>query len=272
MRKFPLPFGALFLGALFVAQPQPTHAATVVAALCAVQQYPCLGGNILDSGVRTNFVGGLGANRFTIMPFSFADAAVSFTGTTMATDVAGKWIYLWATGTATDILGGALTLDVAFQQTNYLTVPGLWGFNDMVIGGCAGGTAANSGAVAQGAVNATGLSILTGNCSVNNPFVRAGIPVGGGLGFFTTLTAAAQFVFTAGSAAGSTIALPWGDDFPDPNVLGDPSSLGFIDPSDTSDITSLGLTPGATTPEPGTMVLLGIALAGLGFVNRRRRV
>ncbi len=73
------------------------------------------------------------------MPFSFADAAVSFSGTTMATDVAGKWIYLWATGTATDILGGALTLDIAFQQTNYLTVPGLWGFNDMVIGGRAGG-------------------------------------------------------------------------------------------------------------------------------------
>jgi hypothetical protein len=161
-------------------------------------------------------------------------------------------------------------LDVAFQQTNYLTVPGLWGFNDMVIGGCAGGTGANSGAVAQGAVNATGLSILAGNCSVNNPFVRVGTPVGGALGLFTTLTAAAQFVFTAGSAAGSTVTLPWGDDFPDPNILGDPSSLNFIDPSDTTDITNLGLTPGAT-PEPGTMALFGIALAGLGIVSRRRR-
>ncbi len=67
------------------------------------------------------------------------------------------------------------------------------------------------------------------------------------------------------------MTLPLGDDFPDPNILGDPSSLSFIDPGDTTDITSLGLTLGATTPEPGTMALLGIAFAGLGIVSHRRR-
>jgi hypothetical protein len=269
MKKFVSPFAGLILGTLMLALPQTSNATSVIAVVCAVQQYPCIGGNILDSGIRTNFVNALPANTFTIMPFAFADAAATFTGSVMATDVAGRWTYLWATGTATDLLGGALNLDVAFQQTNYLTVPGPAAYNDMIIGGCAGGTGANSGAIGQGVVNATGLSVLPGNCSVFNPFVTIGTPVAGNVGLFTTLTAAAQFVFTAGSAAGSSITLPWGDDFPDPNITGDPNSDGFIDPSDSADITNLGLTAAAAAPEPGTMALCGLAFLGLSCLRRR---
>jgi hypothetical protein len=222
-----------------------------------------------------NGIGALGANQFNIMNygFAFAGAGVDFTGSVMATDVAGLWTYLWATGTATDLMGGAQILDVAFQQLNYLTAPGPATYNDLIFGDCAPGTGANSGAIAQGLVNATGLSVISANCSVFNPFVSFGTPVNGTAGLFTSLTAAVQFVFTAGSLGGSTITLPWGVDFPDPNVLGDTNSGGgFIDPSDTADITNLGLQAApAPAPEPGTFALFGLALSGLGVMARRRR-
>jgi hypothetical protein len=247
-----------------VALPQQSHADVVAAALCAVQQYPCVGANILDSGIRNDGLNLLGANTFDIMNFSFADAAVTFNGTMMATDIAGRWIYLWGSGTATDVLGGALNLDVAFTES-YRTVPGNWTFNDMIVGGCAGGTGPNSGAIAQGVVNATGLSVIGGNCSNFNPFASVGIPVNGNLGGLTRLTGAAQFVFTAGSAPGSTVTLPWGDDFPDPAInFNDPSNpINDIDPTDDS---GLGLQP---TPEPGALPWLAGAIVLLGMARHR---
>ncbi len=267
MKKLGLRLGILLLGTLLLALPKNANAVSVAAVQCAVQQYPCLPANIIAGGSLDNGINLLPGNTFTIMPYAFGNAAVSFTGSVMATDVSGIWTYLWATGTATDLLGGALTLDVAFQQLNYVTAPGAATYNDMIIGGCAGGTGANSGAIAQGIVNATGLSVIAGNCSNFNPFASVGTPVGGTVGLFTSLTAAAQFVFTPGSLAGSTITLPWGDDFPDPSILGDPNSFGFIDPSDTTDITNLGL---AAAPEPGTMALFGLAIVCLSCIGRRR--
>jgi hypothetical protein len=269
MTKLRLRLASLLLGALFVALPQVSHAVSVSAVQCAVQQYPCLPGNIIASGALSNGINLLPGNTFTRMNYTFGNAAVSFTGSVMATDVAGAWTYLWATGTATDLLGGALTLDVAYQQLNYATIAGGATYNDMIIGGCAGGTGANSGAIAQGVVNATGLSVIVGNCSLFNPFASVGNPVGGTVGAWTSLTAAAEFVFTAGSAAGSTVTLPWGDDFPDPSITGDPNSNGYIDPTDTTDINNLGLQ--VENPEPGTFIMMGGAGLAALLIRRRRK-
>lgn len=258
--------GLLIPAALMVALPQPSHAGVISVALCAVQQYPCIGGNIVDSGTRTNFVNTIGANQFSILNFNFVDAFISFSGTVMGTDVGGQWIYLWGSGTATDRLGGAETLDIAFSQ-NYLTVPGNWTFNDMVVGGCGGGWGANSGAAAQGVVNGFGLSTIGGNCSVFNPFASIGVPANGNIGVLTNMTGLGQFVFTAGSAAGSTITLPWGDDFPDAAIPESDNPINDIDPSNYS---GLGLTPSAT-PEPATFTLFGGALCLAGLLRRRKR-
>jgi len=264
-KRFSLPIGLLLLALLMLATPQPGHANIVSAVRCATQTYPCVG--VLDSGIRNDGINVLGPNQFDIRNFFFQDAFVTFSGTMMATDVGGQWVYLWGSGTATDRLGGALVLDVAFTES-YVTVPGIWTFNDMIQGGCGGGWAAGTGAIAQGVVNATGLSVLPGNCTAFNPFVSIGTPVTGTLGLFTTLTGAAQFVFTAGSAAGSTVTLPWGDDFPDPaitfNDLNNPINL--IDPSNDS-----GLGLNQATPEPATLVLMGGALIALGLTRRRKR-
>lgn len=259
-KKLSIPL-TLLLAALFIAQPKPAHAVSVAAALCAVQQYPCAAGNTLDFGVRTNFVNALPANTWTQMPYFFGDPFVTFSGSVLAVDLSGKFIYLWATGTATDRLGGALNLDVAFQQTNYATVNGIWGFNDILIGSCAGGVGPGSTAIGQGIVDNTGLSTLTGAC--NGPFALAGIPLGGVLAGPTTLTAAAQFAFTAGSAAGSKINLPWGADFPDPTQFG----------GDFPTLTQLQNDPNLTqlsTPEPATCAMFGGALCLFALVRRRK--
>jgi hypothetical protein len=112
-------------------------------------------------------------------------------------------------------------------------------------------------------VNATGLSVLTGNCSNANPFTVFGSPVSGTIGGLTTLTAAAQFVFTAGTTVGSSITLPWGDDFPDPDIAGD--TQGFIDPGNIP----IGFADAA--PEPGTLFLAGGSLCLAGLLRRLKR-
>jgi hypothetical protein len=252
----------VMVAALLLALPQTSHAAAVTAVLCAVQTYPCPVGQVLDSGIRADGVGVLPGNTYTLLNFAFADAAVTFTGTMLATDVAGQWIYDWGDGTATDLLGLPLILDVSFQQT-YATLAGGATFNDMIAGGCAGGAGANSGAIGQGIVNATGLSVLTGNCSNANPFTVFGTPFSGTIGGLTTLTAAAQFVFTGGSAVGSSITLPWGDDFPDPDIVGD--AQGFIDPG------NIPITFTDAAPEPGTLFLAGGSLCLAGLLRRLKR-
>ncbi|MEP6962162.1 MAG: hypothetical protein ABI995_08790, partial [Acidobacteriota bacterium] len=192
MKRKPLLLGAALLAAMVAVCPQPARAATITAVLCVGPEFPCLPGNTLDSGIRTDGVGLLGTNRYSLLPFLFDDASVNFTGTMMGLDSQGKYIYLWGGGVGTSKLGiGPLWLDVQLSQT-YVTVPGNWSFSEFNNGSCnAAATAAGDNVLATMAINgATPLPVMNGVCS---PFSVAGGPVGVGLGTVTTLTALAQF-------------------------------------------------------------------------------
>src|SRR2546430_6853732 len=134
MKRTSLLLGAALLVAISAMHPQQAHAATVTAVLCAGPEFPCLPGNTLDSGFRTNGVGPLLANRYTLLPFIFDDASVNFTGTMLAVDSQAKFVYLWGGGVGTSKLGvGPLWLDVQLSQS-YVTAPGVWSFSEFNIG------------------------------------------------------------------------------------------------------------------------------------------
>jgi len=266
-------FAALILGAMVSVTPVTGHAAQVTAVECTVNIFPCPLANIIDAGVRNDGVTVLPANTFDILPFAFANADVTFNGVMMATDIQGGWIYNWGSGTATDVSlappPGGFFLDVAFQQT-YVTVPGGAVFNDMIQGTCNGGPFANTGVVVQGIVNSTGLSVLGPfACGGALPFAGVGIPVGGTVGLFTTLTGVAQFFFDSNGALGQSITLPWGDDFPDPAFdFNDPNNpLNEFTPQNVGADAAL-----ANIPEPGSVSLIGgaLLLAGLSFRARKK--
>jgi hypothetical protein len=85
---------------LFLVEPPVGHATTVQTVVCTVQIFPCPALDIVDSGVRTNFVNTLGANRYALLPFSFNDANASFGGNILVTDFAGRYIYMNVSGVA----------------------------------------------------------------------------------------------------------------------------------------------------------------------------
>ena len=259
MTRTSLLLGATLLAAICVALPQPAHAATVTAVLCAGPEFPCLPGNTLDSGFRSNTVGTLLANRYTLLPFVFDDASVNFTGTMLAVDSQGKFVYLWGGGVGTSKLGvGPLWLDVQLSQS-YVTTPGVWSFSEFNSGNCnAPATAAGDNILATLAINgANPLPLMNGVCS---PFNVTGGPVGVGVGNVTNLTGLAQFKFNAG-AVNQQVNLPWGEDFPDPaiTVFPDPSHLpaGFAEQVSVS------------VPEPSTWLLMGVGLLSVALLRRR---
>jgi hypothetical protein len=247
-------------------------AITIAAQLCNGADFFCNAGGdvIIDSGIRTNGVGILPGNTRSILGFTFTDALVTFSGTMVSADSAGKFIYLWGSGAATAQAGAAGDyLDVAISQT-YVTTPGFWNWSEIDVGTCdANAKAAASTSLVQGIVNGTTLPVLgnNGDCAAA-PFSFGAGPVVLPTGVATNLVAVAQFHFAAGNFP-QTITLPWGDDFPD-------ITLNFSDPNNPQNFITNTDVPGGFAeldngPEPGTFGLIAGALAGLTWFARRRR-
>ena len=275
--KYCLSAGALLAAICML--PIGANAVVVTAAICNNADFLCNqpGDVVLDSGIRANGVGILGANRYSILPFLFNDALMNFTGNVVVADSGGQYIYSWGTGTATafdPLLNGAsggigFFLDVTISQ-NYITVPGLWGFSEMNVGNCNATASLNgSTSLVQGVVNGAALPVLgvVGDCA-GAPFAFGSGPWLQNVGLVTNMTAAAQFYFAPGLAGAQQITLPWGDDFPDPTI-------NFNDPNNPQNFITLNDIPAGfvdQTPEPGTLTMLGgaLCLIGLGFRKRSK--
>jgi hypothetical protein len=262
-----------FLGLCMAIQPRPAQALAVTAVECTVIAFPCPIANIVDSGFRADGVGLLGANRFTVLPFVFGNADVTFSGTLLATDLLGANVYIWGGGAATYIGGpGNFYLDVQISQ-NYVTAGGVGGFSEFNVGNCTANTVGtSSGAAATLGVNGVFMPVMGssgpgpgGDCLAaggpgGNPgFSFAGGPFAFGLGGVTNLTALAQFYFDAAGGVGQSIDLPWALDFPE-------IDLGIPTPDTIANFSATN-----QAPEPGTFGLLGGALSLAVFGLRRRK-
>src|SRR5262249_13306606 len=125
MKHFALILVASVLTWVAGVSSERAQATTMTATVCAVGVNPCPAGSILDSGIRTNFVGTLLPNRYAVLPFIFADAFTSVTGTVIVGDIAGKYIYLVGYGQASSDI--VTNIDIVINQ-DYVTTPGLWTF------------------------------------------------------------------------------------------------------------------------------------------------
>jgi len=252
----------------------PAHATTMTATLCDINIAPgaCPAADTLDFGVQTNFVGLLGINRWAIEPFAFSDATAAITGNIFVVDIGGRWIYLFGQGIAaanTGALAAPVFLNVAITQ-DYVTFPQVGAFVGFDTGFCnAAATGVGSGQTGFVFVNGIPLTAGGGNTTACPAFAQAFGPDAIAEGTVTNLTAVASFDFEDG-ANGQLITLPWGDDWPDPDL----SSLNSLIQTDASvesiesALNGLGLTQ--QVPEPMTFLLFGAGLVGLGMVRRRR--
>ena len=260
---------AVLMASLVASHPQQAHATTMRATACTIAFNPCPIGDVLDTGIRTNFVGVLGANKYTVMPFTFVDAATSVSGTVVAADAGGKYIYLVGFGAATSTVG-PIDIDIGISQ-NYVTKPGPWTFSGFNIGGCnAAATADGDGVTSLPYVNGVSLGgPVSSGCS---PFAQTFGPQIRVVGGVTNLTASAIFGFNGGLGP-QVITLPWGDDFPDPDltnlVVGPTTTLDNFESALKSD----GFSLAAAAPEPAAwaLMLLGVGLVGGGLRMARRK-
>jgi hypothetical protein len=263
---------ALWLGlSLFMALPRAAQAEDVAIVICDVGQFSCPEGDIVGGSLFQLIPNNLlRANRYIVQPINYVDPGfASFNGTFVTADAGGKFIYAWGTGTATATAAMSnLYLDVSFRQ-NYVTVPGVWSFGEMLNANCDANAMADSSSIGfQGQVNGSNLPTLgaVGDCAAGNIVAGAG-PFTKSVGSVTQMLAGAQFFFPAGGNFNQSITLPFGDDFPDPTISFNDTNnpLNFITNQDIPD----GFTQDANVPEPTYVVLL--AAGGLWLVRARSR-
>ena len=287
---------ATIAGSLGLAARQPASAATVTFVDCTANVAPaaCPLGNTVSSGFETNFVGVLGFNRWTYMPFLFNDGSFSAAGNVFAVNILYgglSYTYLFGQGVTTSIgaAAPAAHIDLGITQT-YLTIPEAAVYGAFDVGFCNGAAiAAGDSQTGFPFVNGTLLTPVAANTTCAGGISQTWGPNGGFIGGLTNLTAGIDFGFNAG-AGPQAITLPWGDDGPiltiDPllpldrllspqdNPL-DGMTVGqittllngtcFTDPN-----TSARNCLTEQVPEPGSLALLGAGLLGL-ICGRRRR-
>ena len=268
LKRLLLPLAMLSLG--LVSQPKTAHATLVTAVECSVNIFPCPAAFVIDAGLRANGVGLLGPNQFAVLPFTFNNADVVFSGAMLTVDLFGTNIYVWGGGTAANLanpLPGGFYLDVQISE-NYVTAPGVGQFSEFNVGNCSNNTVGTaSGVAATLGVNGGFMPVMGnfGDCVAGGgPGGATGFafnagPFAFGVGPITNLTALAQFYFDPAGGVGQSIDLPWGEQFPDPNhPIITPLDLPNLDVTDAA-------------PEPGTFAMLGGALCAIGIAARKRR-
>jgi hypothetical protein len=253
---------ALLLGlTFFIGLPRSAKALDVAVVICDVSMFSCPADDIVP-GSLFQFIPNniLGSNKYIVQ----GAGADGFTGTFVTADSGGLYIYAWGTGTATsNALDAGKYLDVSIRQ-NYSTVPsrlsGTWTFGESLSATCdAAAQGAGASIAAQGQVNGSNLAVLgtLGDCAAGGVVASAGgykFNVGG----VTQMLDGASFLMPA---AGETITLPFGDDFPNPDI----NNGGFIT---NTDIPS-GFTQQANTPEPSALAFMALWICLAAYLRRR---
>jgi PEP-CTERM motif len=263
-------FGLLLLaGAWFTPYSGEQAHATTMAAAVTCFAAPCVN----DAGIRSNFVGVLGFNRYAVLPFLFTDVNATLAGTVVVADFLigrSNFIYLYGYGVGTQSgAGGGFFLSSAISQ-NYRTLSGIGTFGAFNIGACnATGSLAGDGAIMTPYVN--GVAIGGGHgTTACSPFTQLYGPSAQAVGTITNLTATDVMRFNSIAGGYAQITLPWGDDIPDPTLTQLNTAIDGDSPSTViADLEALGLTQ--QVPEPATLALFGGGLLGLGVLRRKRR-
>ncbi len=263
-------FGLLLLFATCMTPYKGEQAqATTMTATVTCFAAPCVN----DAGIRTNFVGVLGYNRYAVLPFVFTDVNATLAGTVVVADFLigrSNFIYLYGYGVGTQSLaGGGFFLSSAITQ-NYLTLGGIGTFGAFNIGTCnATGVLAGDGAIMTPYVN--GFQIGGGRgTTACAPFAQAYGPQAQAVGGLTNLTATDVMQFNGIVLGSAQITLPWGDDIPNSSFTQLNTDIDGDSPAAViADLQALGLTQ--QVPEPATLALFGSFLLALGAARRMRR-
>jgi hypothetical protein len=262
MGKLILSPAALVLGlTLFFGQPRSAKGLDVAVVICDVAMFSCPADDIVPGSLFQYIPNNtLRPNTYIVQSFS----ADGFSGTFLTADSGGKYIYAWGTGTATaDANNTGLYLDVSFRQ-NYVTQSGSWTFGESLNANCnAAAQGDNASIAAQGQVNGNNLAVLgaPNDCGLNGGSVVASA---GGyslrVGRVTQMLGGVSYLLPA---AGDTITMPFGDDFPNPDIDGG----NFFTPGNIP----AGFTEVQNTPEPSTLALLGFGICAMAFFRIRRK-